>query len=368
MEHLRSMSNSNLEMSGGKKQLIGSGIKFSICIPNYNYAHYIGETIQSVLDQSYQNFEIIVADNASEDNSTEVVRSFCDKRVRILVNKLNIGFSPNLDKATQDAVGDYIILLSSDDIMKPGALEEYAEIINKHNGDINDLVIMSGCYVVDSEGKTLGEKKPMTGDVISFLMREGNDVINYRECKYEGLYILQGLLVGRFQPAGQFLTTCFSKSLYEKVEGYNSVLSVWPDAHFSHKILFENPKVIFLNRKLFGYRVHDQNNLAAVEQMKDIKSLVDGYHLTLLYPERLLRRLGLEQKNLRKAFIKNICLSPSLFSLFRGNFAKPFAHLMFAFASYPCTALRIWQGYLIFCMLPFAPLLRVLTLGRKLRK
>ena len=49
-----------------------NNIKFSICIPNYNYANYIGETIQSVLNQTYSNFEIIIADNSSEDESVAV--------------------------------------------------------------------------------------------------------------------------------------------------------------------------------------------------------------------------------------------------------------------------------------------------------
>ena len=60
-----------------------TNISFSICIPNFNYAQYIGETIQSVLDQTYQNFEIIIADNASTDNSVEVVQSFDDNRIRL---------------------------------------------------------------------------------------------------------------------------------------------------------------------------------------------------------------------------------------------------------------------------------------------
>ena len=61
-------------------------IKFSICIPNYNYAQYVGETIQSVLDQSYENFEIIIADNASEDDSLNVIKSFNDPRIKLIEN------------------------------------------------------------------------------------------------------------------------------------------------------------------------------------------------------------------------------------------------------------------------------------------
>ena len=69
---------------------------FSICIPNYNYGKYIGDTIQSVLNQTYQNFEIIIVDNASTDDSIEIIKSFKDKRIKLFLNKYNIGFAPNL--------------------------------------------------------------------------------------------------------------------------------------------------------------------------------------------------------------------------------------------------------------------------------
>ena len=52
---------------------------FSICIPNYNYAHYLGETIESVLNQNFEDFEICIADNASNDNSWEVINSYIEK-------------------------------------------------------------------------------------------------------------------------------------------------------------------------------------------------------------------------------------------------------------------------------------------------
>ncbi len=102
---------------------------FSICIPNYNYAHYIDQTIDSVLSQTFQDFEIIIADNASTDNSLEVIQSYDDPRIKLVLNQYNVGFAPNLDRATENTTGQYILLLSSDDIMKPGALTRYAEAI-----------------------------------------------------------------------------------------------------------------------------------------------------------------------------------------------------------------------------------------------
>ena len=352
-----------------KTKYTENSIKFSICIPNYNYANYIGKTIQSVLDQSYGNFEIIIADNASTDDSISVVNSFNDDRISIQINNYNIGFAPNLEKATSKATGDFVILLSSDDIMNPGALEEYAKIIQNYNGAENQLIIMSGCDVIDSKGNLIGEKLPMTGDVLKFLRSEGLMLdINKEEYNFEGLYILKGLLSNRFQPAGQFLTTCFSKKLFDKVEGYNSILSVFPDAHFSHKMLFENPLVIYKNKKLFGYRIHNKNNLTDINNMSNIKSLTDCYHLTLLYSNELLDKLNLNDSLLKVTFIKNICILPSLHSLLRGGGKKSFQLIAFAFAAYPLITIKDFKTYILLLLFPLTPMLKIINFIRKLSK
>ncbi|MEK6237000.1 MAG: glycosyltransferase, partial [Planctomycetales bacterium] len=64
-------------------------MKFSVCIPNYNYEKYLGVTIQSVLDQSHRDFEILVSDNASTDRSIEIVEGFEDPRIRARINACN---------------------------------------------------------------------------------------------------------------------------------------------------------------------------------------------------------------------------------------------------------------------------------------
>src|SRR5690349_13181272 len=102
---------------------------FSVCIPNFNYAKYIGETVQSVLDQSFDDFEIVVADNASTDASVEVIERFQSPKITLIKNRYNIGFAPNLDRATESARGEHLILLSSDDLMKKDALASYAGVL-----------------------------------------------------------------------------------------------------------------------------------------------------------------------------------------------------------------------------------------------
>ena len=96
-------------------------MKFSICIPNYNYGRYLGRTIQSVLDQQGADFELLVSDNASPDNSVDVVQSFADPSHRLQINACNVGFAGNLDKAAGMASNELMIMLSSDDLMRPGA-------------------------------------------------------------------------------------------------------------------------------------------------------------------------------------------------------------------------------------------------------
>src|SRR5687767_5803737 len=104
-------------------------MKFSICIPNYNYARFLGRTLRSVLDQSFADLEVIVSDNCSTDDSAKVAGGTGDPRVRLFRNRANVGFAGNLDRAASRAVGDWMILLSSDDLMLDEALATYASVV-----------------------------------------------------------------------------------------------------------------------------------------------------------------------------------------------------------------------------------------------
>jgi glycosyltransferase involved in cell wall biosynthesis len=333
-------------------------IKFSICIPNYNYGHLIDKTIQSVLNQSYKNLEIIVCDNASTDNSLEVIKSFSDKRIKLFVNQINVGFSANLDKVTQNATGDYFILLSSDDLINEGALMEYAKIINENNGLVEPLIVMSGANVIDGKGNIIYTKKSKTGDIEKYLNK--NNQVNYTDSTkekeiYNGHALLKALLLGTFQPAGQFLTTCYSKSLYNKVEGYRSPMIIFPDAHFSHKLLFFNPKVVYINKFLFAYREHVSNNHAQQVKMNNIKGLTDNYLITQLYSTSELNKIGLLNNHLIKAFINNIIGNPAFVALLRGRFINSFRLLSFGYAAFPSLFWKNKYLYFVLILLPFFP-------------
>ena len=124
--------------------------KFSIIIPAYNVEKYIKETIQSVLNQTYDNYEIIVINDGSTDKTEEVIKSIKDKRIK-LVNQNNKGVSAARNNGIKHATGDYIIFIDSDDYIEDFALEYVNEKINENKknttfvGSFN-TVYDKGCY------------------------------------------------------------------------------------------------------------------------------------------------------------------------------------------------------------------------------
>ena len=97
-------------------------LKFSVCMPAHNKGKLIGETIKSVLAQTYTNYEIIVSDNDSQDNTEDVVKVFKDQRIRYFRNAVNVGFSKNLELCKERASGDILFLLSPKNVIAKDAL------------------------------------------------------------------------------------------------------------------------------------------------------------------------------------------------------------------------------------------------------
>ena len=97
----------------------------SIIMPSYNTAKYIAESIQSVLDQTYKNWELIIVDDFSTDNTDEIVRPFLvDERIHYLKNELNSGAAVSRNRALREAKGRWIAFLDSDDLWMPEKLEK----------------------------------------------------------------------------------------------------------------------------------------------------------------------------------------------------------------------------------------------------
>ena len=96
----------------------------SIIMPSYNTGRFINETIKSVLSQSYSNWELIIVDDCSTDNTDEVVAPYlADGRIRYVKNDMNIGAAVSRNRALREAKGRWIAFLDSDDLWEPTKLE-----------------------------------------------------------------------------------------------------------------------------------------------------------------------------------------------------------------------------------------------------
>lgn len=111
-------------------------MKFSIITASYNYEEYIKETIESVLSQTYSDWEMIVVDDGSKDNSVEVIKSYCEKDSRIKLyqheNGVNKGLVETVKLGVEKAENDWIVFLESDDTITPDYLETKLEVIKNH--------------------------------------------------------------------------------------------------------------------------------------------------------------------------------------------------------------------------------------------
>lgn len=101
----------------------------SIIMPSYNTAKYISETIDSVLAQTYQNWELIIVDDCSTDDTDSVIGRFCDERIRYLKNEKNSGAAVSRNRALREAKGRWIAFLDSDDLWVPKKLEKQIQFM-----------------------------------------------------------------------------------------------------------------------------------------------------------------------------------------------------------------------------------------------
>ena len=97
--------------------------KISILTPSYNHDKYIGFFIESVLSQTFNDFELIIVDDCSTDRNIEEIEKFQDSRIKLIQHKFNKGINAALNTAFEQSSGEYLVFLAGDDMLKPNALE-----------------------------------------------------------------------------------------------------------------------------------------------------------------------------------------------------------------------------------------------------
>lgn len=137
----------------GSPHVPGAPVKVSVVIPTYNRAYIILEAVESVLTQTYRDFEIIIIDDGSTDNTPEIIRDIQDKKIRYIRHERNQGCSAAYNSGIAAASGDLIGFLDSDDIWKPDYLEQQVDFLKRHpevGAVFTDTEILTGSEHVPS--------------------------------------------------------------------------------------------------------------------------------------------------------------------------------------------------------------------------
>ena len=208
-------------------------MKFSITIPAFKAA-YLKECIDSILVQTYKDFELIIVNDASPEDLTSIVKSFDDPRIRYYINEKNCGainVVDNWNKCLSYATGEYIICMGDDDKLLPNCLEEYVKLINKYPN--------LGVYHAWTE-----------------IIDENSCVIQMQEARplHEGVYsMMWERWRGRLQYIGDFL---FDRKLLVSNGGFYKLPLAWGADDISVYIAAQNKGIANMQVPGFQYRVN----------------------------------------------------------------------------------------------------------------
>tara|TARA_A100001011_G_scaffold100527_1_gene105921 strand:+ start:1393 stop:2328 length:936 start_codon:yes stop_codon:yes gene_type:complete len=186
-------------------------IKFSIVIPLYNKEDYVLNTLNSIFKQTFSNYEIIIVNDASTDNSLQLVKELNDKRIRIIENKENLGLSATRNAGISNAKSDYIAFLDADDCWHTTFLERIAALIEEFPNE----GVFATFYEENFKGKRLYPKIkiPDHKKGTSFL------VTNFFKLNMYRLILTQ---------------SCFAakKEVLENINGYDTTVTFAEDIDF----------------------------------------------------------------------------------------------------------------------------------------
>ncbi len=227
-------------------------IKFSIVVPVYNTEKYLDECIQSALNQTYDNFELILVDDGSKDKSGEICDKYAEKDQRIKVfHKANSGMVHTRNYGIERSVGDYIISLDSDDVIVPWLLETVEETISKYNCE---MVVYELERFVDNpnfEKQTISVEKKLICD------KDGLYKIILFSSKYNSLCkkaIKREIMLFKDK---SLKTVCYGEDLLKTLD-----------------VLQMNPKTVFTNEVLYCYRKNENSVTQKLNVEQFIKDLL----------------------------------------------------------------------------------------------
>jgi glycosyltransferase involved in cell wall biosynthesis len=208
-------------------------MQISVIMPAYNAERFIAEAIESVLAQTYKDFEFIILDDGSKDRTLEIAQSYArrDSRVRVESHP-NMGLAATENKGLALAANEWIARMDADDVLMPNRLESNLAFLEEHP----ECTVVGGwCRHIDTRGRIIGKtRSSMTTHEAVQALCDANEMISFNCC-----------------------TALFRKSAVLAIGGYRPQFSVTEDADMWTRLLEAGHKILIQPEYLALYRIHD---------------------------------------------------------------------------------------------------------------
>ena len=226
----------------------------SICIPVYNGEPYILKTLNSALNQTYKNIEVIIFDDCSTDKSAEIIKTLKDCRIIYHLNDRNYGAFINFQKCVEACNGDFIKLLNDDDLLKPNAIETQVNVLI-NNPDVSLCITATN------------------------VINEFDDIIMKRQLYKKSLKIngkktaKKSLLSGR-NIYGEPSTVLFRRDKSRQVGNFANDLHISSDLDYWIRLSYVGD-IYYINEFLSDWRVSSTNDTSSLFFKKFKLLLID---------------------------------------------------------------------------------------------
>ncbi|MNS33852.1 GalNAc(5)-diNAcBac-PP-undecaprenol beta-1,3-glucosyltransferase [compost metagenome] len=270
---------------------MGNKPKITVGIPTYNRSHYLSLAIESVIAQSFEEFELLIVDNASTDDTSAVAMRYLEKdsRIRYFRNETNLGMTGNWLRISELASTDYIKFLMDDDLLKPGCLKAFSDAADKY----------PSCALIAC---------------LADFSHEQGDLLDVNRHYYAPERVIPGRLMLRFLLDWSNQIGCPTNVMFKAEHLKRHGRSLWyqtnntwsPDYDMMIRVLSEGD-FYCLNSFLVTIRIHELSETSQLNVLKMQKAEWDSMlYLISILGENDEDRGTIEMHSARTAFIRGI--------------------------------------------------------------
>ena len=212
--------------------------KISVIMSVYNGERYVSEAIESILNQTFADFEFIIVNDGSTDGSLEIIQTYNDTRIRLLNNETNLGIPRSSNKALEQARAQYIARMDADDVSVPNRFELQLKYFEEHP---QTALVGTDIYTIDDAGKVLWEIR-FPSNLSRSLLLQGNKICH-------GSIMFKKEIIDRLGMYNELFAYSVDYELYLRIAQYYNVSN--------------------LNTPLYKWRAHS-GNISFVQRREQI--------------------------------------------------------------------------------------------------